>query len=96
MQDHLTTWETIYAMQARAQEVRLEAEQTRWWAALTRQQARLLRLARSMPGANHLTLEITAKILAQRGLLAHTPSLAHPRCSSAPRARTRAQPPPPD
>jgi hypothetical protein len=61
---------TIYAARARAQEVLLEAQETRWWAARARQEARLLRLARFMPGANELTLTVTAALLMQRGLLA--------------------------
>ncbi len=60
----------IYAALARAQEVLLEAQETRWWAARTRQQARLLRLARFMPRANGLTLTVRAALLTQRGLLA--------------------------
>jgi hypothetical protein len=62
-------WTAIYAVRARAREVQLETQELRWWVAQTRQRARLTCLARSMPGANRLTLMITAALLTERGLL---------------------------
>jgi hypothetical protein len=62
-------WGVLYAAYARAQEVQLEARETRWWAAKARHEAQLTLLARSMPKANRLTLTVTAVLLAQRGLL---------------------------
>jgi hypothetical protein len=65
----------IYAVRARAQEVRLTAQHTRWQAARTRYTARLLRIAPYMQEANPLTLAITRAILVQRGLLTeYTPT----------------------
>jgi hypothetical protein len=71
MRHHPSMWEKIYAMHARAQQVCVEVQQTRWQAARTRHHARLARLARHMPEANSLTLGLTAVLLRQRRLLAH-------------------------
>jgi hypothetical protein len=84
-----------------AEKVRLEAQQTRWRAWEARHRAQLLCLAWCMPGANKLTLAVTAAILLQRHLLGQAatrdrrtsrhpagPSLAPPRC--APSARSSA------
>jgi hypothetical protein len=69
MRHHLSAWEKVYAMHARAREVCVEVQQTRWRAAQRRQHARLTRLARYMPGANSLPLALTAAVLRQRRLL---------------------------
>jgi hypothetical protein len=61
--------QAVYAVRARAQEVRLTAQHTRWQAARTRYIAQLLRIAPYMHEANRLTLAITRAILVQRGLL---------------------------
>ena len=63
----------IYAAYARAQEVRLTVQHTRWQAARARYTAQLLRLASYMCGANRLTLRVTEAILKQHGLLTHNP-----------------------
>jgi hypothetical protein len=73
MRQDTSNWGEIYAARARAQEVRLMVQHTRWQAARARYMAQLLRLASSMCGANRLTLRVTAAILKQRGLLTHNP-----------------------
>jgi hypothetical protein len=73
MRNHLINSDEVYAVHVRLQEVRLEVQRTRWQAAQIRHTARLLRLQRRMPGANSLTLALSAVILAQRGLWTEAP-----------------------
>ena len=80
MRQDTSNWGEIYAAYARAQEVRLTVQHTRWQAARTRYTAQLLRLASHMYGANRLTLRVTEEILKQHGLL--TPSPLRIRASS--------------
>ena len=68
----------IAAACARAQQLCVELQYTRWVAARARHRARLTRLARYMPQANTLTLAIAAEILAQHGLLAQGPPSNRP------------------
>jgi hypothetical protein len=62
-------WERSQAVQARALEAQQDAMMACQHAWLVRQRAWMTRLGRSMPGANRLTLAITAAILDGRGLL---------------------------
>jgi hypothetical protein len=78
MRHHLSTWDRIYAMHARAYEICVEVQRTRWQAAQMRQHARLTRLARYMPGANSLTLALTAAVLRQRRLLTDLAPIRRP------------------
>jgi hypothetical protein len=73
MRQDTRNWGEIYAAFARAQEVRLTVQHTRWQAARARYTAQLLRLASHMCGANRLTLWVTEEILKQRGLLTYSP-----------------------
>ena len=73
MRHHLINWDEVYAVHVHLQEVRLDVQHTRWRAAKMRHTARLLRLQRRMPGANSLTLAVSAVVLAQRGLWTEAP-----------------------
>jgi hypothetical protein len=70
-----------YAHQARhyAREARLRATHITQVAQRASHRGRIAYLRLSMPEANHLTLAITATLLARRGLLDEKPTLRRPR-----------------
>jgi hypothetical protein len=70
----------VHVCQARhrARMTKTHAPRTRRQSPRTSPQASMARLARSMPEANRLTLEITANILASYGLLDEPPPFKPP------------------
>jgi hypothetical protein len=91
MRNHPIRWEKVYAVHARAQEVQQEAQQVRWQAKQTQEEAWITRLARFMPGSNRLTLALTALILSQRGLMAGASSPFTDRGPAPPRSELSAR-----
>jgi hypothetical protein len=70
----MSLWQSIQELRARALEAQQGATMACQRARIVCQHAQIVRLERFMPGANGLTLTITAAILAGRGLLDRRPA----------------------